>query len=116
MYSNIPTPEAIQALVQSKEPGKVVMLNLLKFKPVSGVASYAEYAQHVMPIIDRIGAKIIFVGPVTSTVVGDQSWDSILLVGVTSRNGIQSTFRLAVAITRVFAPSYFGHKSQRKRA
>ncbi len=60
------------------------MLNLLKFKPVSGVVSYTEYAR-VTPIIERIGAKVIFAGPVTSTVIGDQPWDSILLVEYPSR-------------------------------
>ena len=80
-----PKPEAVQALMQSSEPGKVVMLNLLKFKPVGGAASYMEYAQRITPILERIGAKVIFAGPVTTTVIGDQSWDSILLVEYPSR-------------------------------
>lgn len=85
MPSNIPKPEAIQALMQSAEQGKVVMLNLLKFKPAGGAASYQEYARRVTPILLRIGAKMIFAGPVTSTVIGDQSWDSIVLVEYPSR-------------------------------
>lgn len=85
MASNIPKPEAVQTLTKSTELGKVVMLNLLKFKPAGGAASYAEYARRVTPILERIGAKIIFAGPVTSTVIGDQSWDSILLVEYPSR-------------------------------
>jgi hypothetical protein len=40
MASNIPRSEAVQALTQSTEPGKVVMLNLLKFKPVGGAAFF----------------------------------------------------------------------------
>jgi len=44
-----------------------------------------EYVRRVTPILERIGAKIIFAGPVTSTVIGDQSWDSILLVEDPSR-------------------------------
>lgn len=56
------------------------MLNLLKFKPAGGAASYMEYVRHVRPILERIGAKIIFAGPVASTAIGDQSLDSILLV------------------------------------
>ncbi len=85
MASNVPRPEAVQALTQSTEPGKVVMLNLLKFKPAGGAASYMEYVRHVTPILERIGAKIVFAGPVTSMVIGDQSWDSILLVEYPSR-------------------------------
>jgi uncharacterized protein (DUF1330 family) len=85
MTSNIPRPEAVQALVESQELGRVVMLNLLKFKPVGGAASYTEYARQVTPILERIGAKVIFAGPVTSTVIGEQPWDSILLVEYPSR-------------------------------
>lgn len=85
MASNIPKPDAVQTLTQSTEAGKVVMLNLLKFRPAGGADSYAEYARRVTPILERIGAKIIFAGPVTSTVIGDQSWDAILLVEYPSR-------------------------------
>jgi uncharacterized protein (DUF1330 family) len=85
MTSNMPRPEAVQALMESQESGRVVMLNLLKFKPVGGAASYTEYARHVTPILERIGAKVIFAGPVTSTVIGEQPWDSILLVEYPSR-------------------------------
>jgi uncharacterized protein (DUF1330 family) len=85
MTSNIPRPEAVQALMESQELGRVVMLNLLKFKPVGGAASYTEYVRHVTPILERIGAKVIFAGPVTSTVTGEQPWDSILLVEYPSR-------------------------------
>jgi uncharacterized protein (DUF1330 family) len=85
MASNTPRPEAVEALAQSAEAGKVVMLNLLKFKSGGGVASYMEYVRRVTPILERIGSKIIFAGPVTSTVIGDQPWDSILLVEYPSR-------------------------------
>ena len=61
------------------------MLNLLKFNPTGGIASYTEYARRVTPILERIGARLIFAGPVTTTVIGDQSWDSILLVEYPSR-------------------------------
>ena len=75
-----PCPE----LTLSADPGKVVMLNLLKFKPAEG-ASYMEYARRVAPILDGIGAKLIFAGPVT-TVIGHESWDAILLVEYPSQN------------------------------
>jgi uncharacterized protein (DUF1330 family) len=61
------------------------MLNLLKFKPVSGATSYMEYARRVTPILERIGAKVAFAGPVIFTIIGEHSWDSILLVEYPSR-------------------------------
>jgi hypothetical protein len=80
MASNVPRPEAVRALVESKDLGRVVMLNLLKFKPVGGVASYTENAMQVRPILERLGANLIFAGPDTSTVIGEQTCDSILLI------------------------------------
>ena len=59
MASNIPKPDTVQALTQSTEPGKVVMLNLPKFKPAGAAASYTEYARRVTPILERIRAKSI---------------------------------------------------------
>ena len=47
MSSIMPTPEAMQKIAQAPETGKVVMLNLLKFKPGNGAASYSEYGRHV---------------------------------------------------------------------
>ncbi len=85
MDSNMPNPEAIQALTQSTDPGKVVMLNLLKFKPAGGAESYAQYVNRVTPILERIGARAIFAGPVTTTVIGNKPWDSMLLVEYPSR-------------------------------
>ena len=85
MASNVPKPETIRALKESGEAGKVVMVNLLKFKAAAGVASYTEYVRRVIAILERIRAKIVFAGPVTSAVIGEQSWDSILLVEYPSR-------------------------------
>jgi uncharacterized protein (DUF1330 family) len=85
MESNMPNPEAIQALTQSTNQGRVVMLNLLKFKPAGGADSYAEYGKRVTPLLERFAAKAIFAGPVTTTVIGSKSWDSMLLVEYPSR-------------------------------
>lgn len=85
MSASVPNPDAVRELTQSTDPGKVVMLNLLKFKPDGGAASYAEYVKRALPILTRLGAKAVYAGPVTSVVVGDSSWDSILLVEYPSR-------------------------------
>lgn len=94
MTSKTTNPEGIKALSQSTDTGKVVMLNLLKFKP-DGAASYREYVRRITPILQGIGAKIVFAGPVTSTVIGEGSWDSILLVEYPSRKAFVQMVRSA---------------------
>ncbi len=80
-----PTPEAIQRLAGAPESGRVVMLNLLKFKP-GGAPSYAEYGRHVAKILERIGGKILFAGQVSQSVIGNNGdWDAIAIVEYPSR-------------------------------
>jgi uncharacterized protein (DUF1330 family) len=82
----MPTPEAMQKLAQAPETGKVVMLNLLKFRPGTGAASYNEYGRHVAKILERIGARILFSGQVAQSVIGvDGDWDAIAIVEYPSR-------------------------------
>jgi len=86
MSSIMPTPEAMQKLAQAPETGKVVMLNLLKFKPGTGAASYNEYGRHVAKILDKIGGRVLFAGQVAQSVTGNNGdWDAIAIVEYPSR-------------------------------
>jgi uncharacterized protein (DUF1330 family) len=86
MSSIMPAPEALQKIAQAPETGKVVMLNLLKFKPGSGAASYNEYGRQVAKILERIGARILFAGQVAQSLIGhDGDWDAIAIVEYPSR-------------------------------
>jgi uncharacterized protein (DUF1330 family) len=86
MNSIMPKPEALQRLAQAPESGKVVMLNLLKFKPGNGAASYNEYGREVAKILAKIGARILFSGQVAQSLIGvDGDWDAIAIVEYPSR-------------------------------
>jgi len=86
MSSIMPTPEAMQKMAQAPENGKVVMLNLLKFKPGTGAASYNEYGQQVAKILKKIGGRVLFVGQVAQSVIGGNGdWDAIAIVEYPSR-------------------------------
>jgi len=86
MSSIIPTPEAMQQLAQARDTGKVVMLNLLKFKRGNGAASYNEYGRHVAKILEKIGGRVLFAGPVAQSVIGSNGdWDAIAIVEYPSR-------------------------------
>jgi uncharacterized protein (DUF1330 family) len=86
MNSIMPRTEALQRLAQAPETGSVVMLNLLKFKPGNGAASYNEYGREVAKVLAKIGARILFSGPVAQSVIGiDGDWDAIAIVEYPSR-------------------------------
>ena len=56
------------------------MVNLLKFKPDGGEAEYAKYAAGVQPILEKLGAKILFAGKAQFCLIGQADWDAVALV------------------------------------
>ena len=77
--------------------GKIVMLNLLKFKEfadyselehikpkqsISGKAAYKLYMDTTLPHLEKVGSKILFYGRSNAFLIGPkyESWDAVLLV------------------------------------
>lgn len=77
--------------------GKVVMLNLLKFKEkadytdlellkpekeISGKEAYKLYMKHTLPEIEKAGSQVLFFGTSNNFLIGpeSESWDMVLLV------------------------------------
>lgn len=66
----------------------VVMVNILRFRDQvdgreeSGAAAYARYSANVMPLLKKVGGRIIWRGTVNQTVIGDEQDqpDVIILV------------------------------------
>jgi uncharacterized protein (DUF1330 family) len=73
---------AYEAFMAEHDETPVVMLNLLRFKPVGGRGRYLQYIGMAKPILARFGARILFGGkglPVLTE--GEaQSWDAVVLV------------------------------------
>ncbi len=77
--------------------GKVVMLNLLKFRPkanysnlehlkpeaeITGEEAYELYMKHTLPELKKAGSRIIYYGKSKAFLIGPESekWDAILIV------------------------------------
>jgi uncharacterized protein (DUF1330 family) len=67
------------------EAAPVVMLNLLSFKPEGGRERYEEYGTAVAPLLERVGGRIVFLGEPASALLGESSWDMVVLVEYPSR-------------------------------
>lgn len=65
--------------------GPVTMLNLLAFKPDGGRERYVEYGEAVAPLLEKAGGRLAFQGPASPVVLGDRSWDLVLLVEYPTR-------------------------------
>lgn len=78
-----PTDDQLAALAARPPDLPVVMVNLLTFKVDGGRQRYLQYAEEVVPHIQRVGATIHYAGTAPTTVIGDgcqPGWDAILIV------------------------------------
>ena len=65
--------------------GPVYMLNLLEFLPEGGAERYTEYGTAVAPLLERVGGRAVFAGEPAESLIGDGSWDLIVLVEYPTR-------------------------------
>jgi uncharacterized protein (DUF1330 family) len=67
------------------DEGPVTMLNLLAFEPDGGRERYLEYGEAVLPLLERAGARVAFQGEAAKALIGEDSWDLVLLVEYPTR-------------------------------
>jgi hypothetical protein len=96
-----PTQDSGRAFFTRGIPGSVVMLNLLRFRPVadysatpdlapaspiSGDTAYRLYMEHTLPCLKRSGGEVLFFGKGGEFLIGprDERWDAAMLVRQTS--------------------------------
>ncbi|HOT45522.1 MAG TPA: DUF1330 domain-containing protein [Spirochaetota bacterium] len=97
MGSIQPTGKQIQELAGSADEGPVVMVNMLRFREKTdagetGRAAYERYGRAVAPILNEIGAKVLWLGAVRQVFIGAEKdrWDEVLLVEYPSRKAFLS--------------------------
>jgi len=96
-----PTQESGRAFFTRGISGSVVMLNLLRFRPVadysatpdlapaspiSGETAYRLYMEHTLPHLKRSGGEVLFFGKGGEFLIGpsDERWDAAMLVRQTN--------------------------------
>jgi len=78
--------EGFAAFAERAADGKpLVMLNLLAFKPEGGRGRYEEYGDAVAPLLEKAGGRIVFVGDPAPALLGEGSWDLVVLVEYPTR-------------------------------
>jgi uncharacterized protein (DUF1330 family) len=74
-----PTPDDLERLRVSVDPGPVVLVNLLKFRADGGREAYQRYGAIAGPLFRRAGAEIIYAGTAGPLVAEGQDWDEVIL-------------------------------------
>jgi len=92
-----PTQESGRAFFTRSISGSVVMLNLLRFRPVAdytatpglapassitGEAAYRLYMEHTLPHLKETGGELLFFGKGGEFLIGpsEERWDAVMLV------------------------------------
>ena len=75
-----PSRDQMKGFANLDDDGPIVMVNLLKFKPDGGAAEYAKYSKAVMPLLERVGGRVLFSGTSRFCLIGNADWDAIALV------------------------------------
>ncbi|HEY0390391.1 MAG TPA: DUF1330 domain-containing protein [Solirubrobacterales bacterium] len=63
----------------------LVMLNLLAFQVDGGRERYEEYGAAVAPLLEKAGGRIAFIGEPAPALLGEGSWDLVVLVEYPTR-------------------------------
>jgi uncharacterized protein (DUF1330 family) len=82
---DLPNEQAMMAFSKRAGDGPVFMLNLLEFQPDGGADRYGEYGEAVAPLFAGAGGKPIFAGRPTESLIGEGSWDLMVLVSYPTR-------------------------------
>jgi uncharacterized protein (DUF1330 family) len=78
--------EGFAAFAARADDGKpLVMLNLLAFEPEGGRQRYEEYGEAVAPLLKKAGGRIAFLGEPAPALLGEASWDLVVLVEYPTR-------------------------------
>jgi uncharacterized protein (DUF1330 family) len=81
-----PNQEGFAAFTARTSDGTpVVMLNLLAFQPEGGREHYEEYGAAVAPLLEKAGGRIVWFGAPAAPLLGDGSWDLVVLVEYPTR-------------------------------
>jgi len=84
--SERPNQEGFAAFAARADDGTpVVMLNLLAFRPEGGRERYEEYGAAVAPLLEKAGGRIVWFGVPAGPLLGEGSWDLVVLVEYPTR-------------------------------
>ncbi|MET0559848.1 MAG: DUF1330 domain-containing protein [Solirubrobacterales bacterium] len=80
-----PNEQGLADMAARAGEGPVTMLNLLRFAPEGGRERYAEYGAAVAPLLERAGGRVAYAGTAAPPLLGDDSWDLVLLIEYPTR-------------------------------
>lgn len=84
-----PTDAQAAEMIKLVDDCPLVMVNLLKFKPDGGEATYRIYSEKFMEIMEPMGVEVVYQGECAMTAIGNEEWDEVIVVRYTSRDAFE---------------------------
>ena len=72
--------EAISTFNAADIEGPIHMLNLIKYREDGSAERFQEYSEKTLPLIKKVGGKIVYFGNGMATIVGAEQWDVVLIM------------------------------------
>lgn len=87
------TGEQFKSFMGLPIEGPIHMLNLLRYKEDGGRETYAKYGAHTAPLLEARGGKVVYRSEGRATVIGEEVWDTILIVEYPNRDAFFDMIR-----------------------
>mgnify|MGYP001254403676 CR=1 FL=1 len=97
----LPNEEQLKGFTEQPEIGPIKMLNLVKLKKfaeysdnretkLTGLEAYILYGEETQEHLKKVGAKLIFSGPVSRLMIGevDELWDLVAIAEYPNRGAM----------------------------
>tara|TARA_A100001234_G_scaffold150927_1_gene132892 strand:- start:6671 stop:7072 length:402 start_codon:yes stop_codon:yes gene_type:complete len=97
----LPNEQQLKGFIDQPEIGPIKMLNLVKLKKfaeysdnretkLTGLEAYILYGEETQEHLKKVGAKLIFSGPVSRLVIGevDELWDLVAIAEYPNRGAM----------------------------
>ena len=116
----LPNEQQLKGFDENPEIGPIKMLNLIKLKKhaaysdgretkLSGLEAYMLYGKETQEHLKKVGAKVIFSGPVSRLMIGeiDELWDLVAIAEYPNR---------AAMLQMITDPEYLKSSEHREAA
>jgi uncharacterized protein (DUF1330 family) len=84
--------DALARFLAEDDGEPVVLVNLVRVR-AGGEAAYRAYGAAVAPLLERVGAELLYAGTARGCLIGDEPWDVAVVTRYPSRRALAELVR-----------------------
>lgn len=79
--------EALARFLAEDDGEPIVLVNLVRLR-AGGEEAYRAYGAAVAPLLERVGAELVYTGTARGCLIGDEPWDVAVVTRYPSRSAL----------------------------